>query len=260
MPGCFSRISFAARSPSSVWVGGILMSTIAMSGLYERTFSSRSSAVPLCPTISNPASRAGWRCPRGAARSRRRGRRGSASPRLASGRELDVDAVVSPTAGREQPEISGDTSSASIADADSSALGTKPSAGLPATSAPKSAPSRLDVRITQVRTSRAKTLRDLESVNVRELNIDEHQVGTVLLRPFDPAVAGFRLRRRRESMALEQLTRGWPEVAVVVDEEDTTGMKRSCQRARRCAVWLARLFLGALAWRRGGRHRDDRGG
>ncbi len=30
------------------------MSTIAMSGLYERTFSSRSSAVPLWPTISNP--------------------------------------------------------------------------------------------------------------------------------------------------------------------------------------------------------------
>ena len=56
MSGCFSRISFAARSPSSVCVGGILMSTIAMSGLYERTFSSRSSAVPLCPTISNPLS------------------------------------------------------------------------------------------------------------------------------------------------------------------------------------------------------------
>src|SRR5882762_720106 len=30
------------------------MSTIAMSGLYERTFKSRSSAVPACPTISNP--------------------------------------------------------------------------------------------------------------------------------------------------------------------------------------------------------------
>ena len=35
-------------------VGGILMSTIAMSGLYERTFRSRSSAVPLWPTISKP--------------------------------------------------------------------------------------------------------------------------------------------------------------------------------------------------------------
>src|SRR4051794_24181842 len=30
------------------------MSTIAISGLYERTFKSRSSAVPACPTISNP--------------------------------------------------------------------------------------------------------------------------------------------------------------------------------------------------------------
>ena len=56
MPGCFSRISRAARSPSSVCVGGMRMSTSATSGLYERTFSISSSAVPACPTTSKPAS------------------------------------------------------------------------------------------------------------------------------------------------------------------------------------------------------------
>ena len=53
---CFSRISFAARRPSSVCVGGIRMSTIATSGLYERTLSSRSSAFPAWPTTSKPPS------------------------------------------------------------------------------------------------------------------------------------------------------------------------------------------------------------
>ena len=42
--------------PSSVWVGGMRTSTIAASGLCARTFRSRSSASPACPTTSKPAS------------------------------------------------------------------------------------------------------------------------------------------------------------------------------------------------------------
>ena len=39
-----------------MWVGGMRMSMMATAGAYDRTLSSRSSAVPLWPTTSNPAS------------------------------------------------------------------------------------------------------------------------------------------------------------------------------------------------------------
>src|SRR5215211_499026 len=55
-----------------------------------------------------------------------------------------------------RPQRAG-ASKASIADADSSAFGRKPSAGLPATRAPKSAPSRLDVRRTAAGTASCVT-------------------------------------------------------------------------------------------------------
>ena len=53
---CRCRISAAARIPSSVFVGGMRMSTIATSGSVDATRSSRSSAVPACPTTSKPSS------------------------------------------------------------------------------------------------------------------------------------------------------------------------------------------------------------
>ena len=56
MSGCFSLIDFAARSPSSVWVGGIRMSTTATSGRCIATWRRRSSAVPDCATTSKPDS------------------------------------------------------------------------------------------------------------------------------------------------------------------------------------------------------------
>jgi hypothetical protein len=77
-----------------------------------------------------------------------------------------------------------------------------------------------------------ETLRDLESVDVRQLNIDEHEVGTVLLRPFDAADARFGFGHHEESVALEELTRGSAEVAVVVDEENTTGHEADRASAR----------------------------
>src|ERR1700733_6834914 len=55
-PGCARRIAIAARSPSSVWSGGILTSTIAASGLCVATAASRASASPTAATISWPRS------------------------------------------------------------------------------------------------------------------------------------------------------------------------------------------------------------
>src|SRR3954452_24707369 len=54
--GSVRRISAAATRPSSTLRGGILTSTIATSGLYERTLSSRSSASTARPTTRWPAS------------------------------------------------------------------------------------------------------------------------------------------------------------------------------------------------------------
>ena len=54
MPAWCSRICFAARSPSSVCVGGIRMSTTATSGWCMATWRSRSSAFPDCATTSKP--------------------------------------------------------------------------------------------------------------------------------------------------------------------------------------------------------------
>src|SRR6478735_10201334 len=54
--GCAERMWIAARSPSSVRVGGIWMSITATSGLWAPTFRRRSTASPACATTSKPAS------------------------------------------------------------------------------------------------------------------------------------------------------------------------------------------------------------
>ena len=134
-------------------VGGILMSTIAMSGLYERTFSSRSSAVPLCPTISNPLSEQ-----TGDALAKEHRVVGESDANRCLGLlgigELGVDA---PYCRRNQSalwEMSRvqrvHASNASIASAESSAFGMKPRAELSVTSAPEIAASRPEVRITSM--------------------------------------------------------------------------------------------------------------
>jgi len=56
--GCVARISSAARSPSSVWSGGICMSVTTTSGRYVRTLRTNSRASPAVDTTSNPPS---WR-------------------------------------------------------------------------------------------------------------------------------------------------------------------------------------------------------
>src|SRR5262245_15886650 len=54
--GCVRRISAAATNPSSMFLGGMRTSTIATSGVCERTLSRRSSASTARPTTTCPAS------------------------------------------------------------------------------------------------------------------------------------------------------------------------------------------------------------
>ncbi len=61
---------------------------------------------------------------------------------------------------------------------------------------------------------------DLESVHVRQLDVEENEIGSVLLRLCDAADAGVGLGDDDEFVALEKLTRGSPEVSVVVDDEN----------------------------------------
>ena len=56
MRGHRARICSAARSPSSVKVGGMRTSTTARSGWWRSTTVSRSSALSTVPTTSMPAS------------------------------------------------------------------------------------------------------------------------------------------------------------------------------------------------------------
>ena len=81
-PGCFSRISAAARRPSSVCVGGMRMSTIATSGEYDphlqhQVVGSRRSG----RRCRSRRPRAAARCPPAAGPSRLRARRAASSPR-----------------------------------------------------------------------------------------------------------------------------------------------------------------------------------
>jgi hypothetical protein len=57
MPGWRRRISCAAWMPSSVWVGGMRMSTMATSGSWRSTAASSSSAVDASATTSIPSPR-----------------------------------------------------------------------------------------------------------------------------------------------------------------------------------------------------------
>ena len=87
-----------------------------------------------------------------------------------------------------------------ISEAESSAFGMKPSAELPATSAPKSAPSRLEVRITRGGTSSSESRSaSLEPVEVRQLHVHDRQVRAVCLRLLGCHSRWFRLRPRRRS-------------------------------------------------------------
>ena len=81
MSGKRSRISRAARMPSSVWVGGMRMSTIATSGLCIADVAQEVVGVAgLCDDLEARVRRAGARSPRAAGPSRRRARRSTPAP------------------------------------------------------------------------------------------------------------------------------------------------------------------------------------
>jgi hypothetical protein len=69
------------------------------------------------------------------------------------------------------------------------------------------------------RVEAAEPLRDLEAVEVRELDVQQDDVGPVLPRGPDAADAGLGLRDDDEAVALEELPGRRPERAVVVDDQ-----------------------------------------
>ena len=119
---CSARMASAARRPSSVWVGGIRMSTIATSGRCSRTAASSSSAVQAWATTLNPASTSRRAMP-------------SRSSTESSARTI-----------RRRHDASA---SARIAAPDSSSLRMNPSAPLVASRPPNSVASRLEVSTTK---------------------------------------------------------------------------------------------------------------
>ena len=133
-----------------------------------------------------------------------------------------------------------------MSDAESSALGTNPSAELPATSAPKSAPSRLEMRITRgAGSSSAQPRGDFEPVEVRQLHVHDRHVRAVCRRFLDPTGAGVGFGDDGEAGPLEQLSRRGAEGAVVVDDENAMIHLLIVPARVRSMVWPAPLFFAA---------------
>ena len=218
------------------------MSTIAMSGLYERTFSSRSSAVPLWPDDleslaleqardalaqqhrvvgEDDADRRLWLAPDQGARRRRDG----VSPTKANApdrrRVLSGAVRAAPRSPSRQLGLRDEAERGAARDQ-------RPEIGAVEARGQDHLGRRLEC---------AKPLCDLEPVEVGQLHVDERQIGRVLLRrpqPFD-AVSGF--GHDDETAPLEQLSRRCAEGAVVVDDEHARGTwaDRACRgHARQC--------------------------
>ena len=145
-------------------------------------------------------------------------------------------------------------SSASIADADSSALEMKPSAELRATSAPKSVPSRLDVRITWTGTSSRGSRSAISNPSTSGSWTSRRRAQGGAPSPLQlRRCRSLLLPRRRNPWRLEQLTRGRPEVRVVVDDENPTRHETIVPSDRDLrSVAGPTLSIDALAWPRGG--------
>ena len=104
---------------------------------------------------------------------------------------------------------------------ESSPLEMKPRAPLPRTSGPKSEESRLDVSTTAGAPWFAvMRCGDREAVEVREVDVEQHEIGVQLPRRRDPAGAVRRLADHVVALRLEQHAGGRAERRVVVDDED----------------------------------------
>ena len=77
----------------------------------------------------------------------------------------------------------------------------------------------------------AEHVRDLESVQVGELHVEQHQIGAELTRLPDRFRAVLGLADDVESLCLEQAARGGAEARVVVDDEHCPGHVKHRRRA-----------------------------
>ncbi len=145
-------------------------------------------------------------------------------------RQVEEDRGGDDEVGHGRSRITGvgtHATSARIASPVSSALVTKPRAPDSATSGPKSEPSRLDARtIARPRTGLAQPRGDLEPVDVRQLDVEQHDVRCELERRGDARTlrrSPCRRRRSRRSRARPARSPG-----------TTDGRRRSTRsRARR---------------------------
>src|SRR5438034_6659877 len=200
------------------------MSTIATSGLYERTFSSRSSAVPLCPTILNPLPSSRLAMPsRSSTESSARTTRIGTPACSGSGCSTSTPGSVA------DPERMRQTAGACSAarreqrlDRPSRKLGLRDEAKRRAAGDQRPEIGAIKAR-GQDHLGRlfegAQPLSELEPIEVGQLYVDDRQVRPVFLhypQPFD-AVSGF--CHDGEAAPLEQLSRRCAEGAVVVDDE-----------------------------------------
>ena len=117
--------------------------------------------------------------------------------------------------------------------ADSSPLGTKPLAPLAPTSGPNSRGSRLEVSTTfGVAPSSADARRDVEPVEVGEVDVEQDEVGVQLARGLEAAGAVLGLADDVEALVLQQQARRGAEARVIVDDEDLHGHTSSVPGAR----------------------------
>jgi hypothetical protein len=102
----------------------------------------------------------------------------------------------------------------------SSALATKPRPSDSATSGPKSAPSLVDARTIAAAELAPQPRRDLEPVDVRQLDVEEHDIWFEAERLGESRLAVARGSDEGEAVGLQHPPCDGPERRVVVDDQD----------------------------------------
>src|SRR4051812_47887362 len=207
VPGISARISFAACNPSSVCVGGIRTSTIATSGLWARTFRRRSSLSPAWPTTSKPASP-----------SRR------TTPSRSSTESSAITTLIS------RPSL---FDQGSYEFARQLAFRHEPAG-------PAAADKGTEVRAVAARCEHdlrvglhaGEARRHVESVDVRQVHVEEHELGLELGGGLQAGRAALGLPDHLEALGLEQQARARTEGGVVVHDQDGVGHNTDSARNR----------------------------
>src|SRR6478672_1709742 len=197
------------------------MSTIAISGEYERTLRSRSSAVPHWPTILKPLPVSRLAIPsRSRTASSARTTRMGASASCGSGGSVSTRGIVADRRTIAAQDRSGPR------DERLDRLRRKPRLRDEAERR-AGVEERPEVGRVEARgedhgrrgRERPELLGDREPVEVRELDVDDREVGRMRLCGPDALGAGCSLGHDDEAAALQQLPYGGAEVVVVVDHE-----------------------------------------